>query len=254
MADEVLTETPEVSTPVTQEEVKPHVPHMIPDDRVKKMLEKARTEAREEGRRQMQEELQAQIQPQIGNLPNQPTGPMQAQIGGNQISELIQREIQNAMQSQNAAYQEQQKKLQEQQHLAERAQLDADFKRKMDEEIAKDPQASQDFSGLNMDAFPHVKYLLTLGTDNPAAVARDLAKRKAYLAGLQALAERDPKSAADELQQLSMSIKDRSNKVANAENIESVDVLPKINPSATAGVDNGKRSIRDWKKDPRFRF
>lgn len=255
MPEDILTNgsSEPVSEVVATEERK-HVPHMIPDDRVKKMIEKARLEALEEGKRQMQEQLQSHMQPQVAQ-PNMPTAPaMQQQVGQLPLEQLVQQQIQQALQTQSNVYAEQQKKLQEQKEAQERMALDNEFKRKMDEEIARDPEASKDFANFNLAPYEHVKYLATLSTDNTGAVMRDLAKRKPYLASLQVLAERDPQAAAQELQLLSQSLKDRDSAVAQAAKTTSEDPIGRMTPSATAGVDNGKRSIRDWKRDPRFRF
>lgn len=258
MVDEVLTDENQdgLATSENSGEAprKPHVPHVIPDARVKKMLERARLEGLEEGKRHMQEQFQSQLSQmpaQAQALPQMPQQlPMQAQVGGADLN-LLRQIAAEEFAAQNQRFQQQQQLAREEHDKQQRAAIDSEFKRRLDTSMASNPEHKEALQGLDMAPFEHVKYLATLGVDNTADVIADLAKRPTYLAGLQALAERSPELAQKELEKISKSLKDVHAAKFAADQMQGSEPSGRLTPTST-GVDTGKMSIRDYKAKYKF--
>lgn len=101
------------------------------------------------------------------------------------------------------------------------------------------------------DSLPNMPDIVKLAhsSEHTADIMYDLTKNKQKIAQLRSLYSIDPRLAQAEMQTLVNSIK--ANKAAA--NIPAAsDPLSQIKSSAL-GADNGTRSIRDWKNDPRYR-
>ena len=253
MADEILADESPAMDDVVPEvvEAPKSKPHLIPDARVKKIVERERAAAFEEGKRHMQE----QLQPQLGQMPTGSVAPqqqMQAQVGGMDPS-MIEQAIARALQAQQTQLNEHQRLAAEQQSARERAALDEEYRKRVEMSMVSSPENREVLSNFNTAPYEHVKYLATLATDNTGDVMADLAKRPTYLVGLQMLAERDPQKAHDELVKLSKSLKETHSAAIEAAVNPQEEPLGRLKPT-TPGVDNGKPSIRDWKRNPKYRF
>ena len=105
----------------------------------------------------------------------------------------------------------------------------------------------EDFDDVTKDfdpqAFPQLAFLLS-GIDNAGDVLYDLAKNPLKLAGIDRLAERNPKLAQAELLKLARSINENRQALAEAQTQNVSEPLDRLNPSRVS-PSNGKMSIRD---------
>lgn len=115
--------------------------------------------------------------------------------------------------------------------------------------------AYSDFDEITKDfdptAFPQLTYLLA-GIDNAADVLYDLAKNPLKIAGLDRLAEKNPRQAHSELVKLAQSIGVNQNAQAAAQNQQTSAPLDRLQPSRVSG-SNGKKTIKDLQADPFYR-
>ncbi|CAB4127671.1 hypothetical protein UFOVP93_9 [uncultured Caudovirales phage] len=97
-------------------------------------------------------------------------------------------------------------------------------------------------------AFPQLTYLVA-GMDNAADVIYDLSRNPLKLAGLDRLAEKNPRQAQSELLKLSRSIAE-NRQAKTDENSQNVAApLDRLQPSRVSG-SNGKMGIRDLRNQP----
>lgn len=144
----------------------------------------------------------------------------------------------------------QRKELEEQQYKAQIDGLAGQYLDKM----KAGAEMYEDFEDVvkdyNPQAFPEIT-LLAAQMDNTPDIVYDLIKNPTKLTHLQTLLARDPNLARREMAKLSESIKRNENALNN--NVKSPSPLSKLKPSTQAGSDMGKRTVRDMRKDPRFR-
>jgi hypothetical protein len=88
--------------------------------------------------------------------------------------------------------------------------------------------------------------LAVSAADNGGDVMYDLANNPAKMGAMLAIAQRSPQSAAAQIRNISDSIKQNQQAVAQKDNLPP-EPLDQISPS-NVGLDNGKRSLRDLKK------
>jgi hypothetical protein len=107
--------------------------------------------------------------------------------------------------------------------------------------------AYEDFEDVTKDfdpaAFPQLTYLVA-GVDNAADVIYDLAKNPLKLAGLDRLAEKNPRQAQAELLKLSRSIAENRQALSDESSSNVAAPLDRLQPSRVSG-SNGKMSVRD---------
>lgn len=183
----------------------------------------------------------------IAQMQNQGMGGMPQAAPAGVDRDAILEEAKQAMQ---AELDERQRKYEEDLY---RQQVDA-FARTYLEKMQQGPSLYEDFQDITQDIspreFPNAA-ILAGQMDNTAAVMYELAKNPQKLAYLEDLAARSKNLAMKEMTKLSQSIKANENAMAN--NQKSPSPLTKIKSSAMAGQDTGKRTVRDLRKDPRFR-
>lgn len=112
--------------------------------------------------------------------------------------------------------------------------------------------AYQDFDDVMKDhdptAFPQLTFLIA-NMENGSDVLYDLAKNPIKLAGLDALAQRNPKQAQGELAKLAQSITANKQAQADAQDQTTAAPLDRLQPSRVSG-SNGKLGIRDLRNQP----
>lgn len=108
-------------------------------------------------------------------------------------------------------------------------------------------EVTQDFSPA---AYPQVT-IMASQYDNLPDIMYELGKNPRKLVDLHVLALTNPPQAKREMQKLSQSIKQNEQALIN--NVKSPSPLSKLKSSATAGQDTGRRTVRDLRKDPKFR-
>lgn len=97
-------------------------------------------------------------------------------------------------------------------------------------------------------AFPQLTYLVA-GMDNAADVIYDLSRNPLKLAGLDRLAEKNPRQAQAELLKLSRSITENRQAQSDEESNTVAAPLDRLQSSRVSG-SNGKMGIRDLRKQP----
>lgn len=100
-------------------------------------------------------------------------------------------------------------------------------------------------------AFPQLTYLVA-GIDNAADVIYDLARNPLKLAGLDRLAEKNPRQAQTELLKLSRSIAENKQAQSDENSNQVAAPLDRLQSSRVSG-SNGKMGIRDLRKQPWLR-
>lgn len=113
--------------------------------------------------------------------------------------------------------------------------------------VAKGRTAYDDFDEVTKDfdptAFPQLTFLLS-GIENAGDVLYDLSKNPLKLAGLDRLAEKNPRQAQNELLKLAKSITDNRQAQDDAKQQQVAEPLDRLSPSRVSG-SNGKQTIRD---------
>ncbi len=97
-------------------------------------------------------------------------------------------------------------------------------------------------------AFPQLTYLVA-GIDNAADVIYDLSRNPLKLAGLDRLAEKNPRQAQAELLKLSRSIMENRQAQSDENSANVAEPLDRLQSSRVSG-SNGKMGIRDLRKQP----
>lgn len=97
-------------------------------------------------------------------------------------------------------------------------------------------------------AFPQLTYLVA-GMDNAADVIYDLSRNPLKLAGLDRLAEKNPRQAQSELLKLSRSIAENRQAQSDENSNQVAAPLDRLQSSRVSG-SNGKMGIRDLRKQP----
>jgi hypothetical protein len=140
------------------------------------------------------------------------------------------------------------KEMQERQLKAQMEQVANNYLSK----VAQGKTAYQDFDEVTKDfdptAFPQLTFLLS-GIDNAGDVLYDLSKNPLKLAGIDRLAEKNPRQAQNELLKLSKSILDNRQAQAEAQGQNVAEPLDRLSPSKVSG-SNGKMGIRDLRNQP----
>lgn len=121
--------------------------------------------------------------------------------------------------------------------------------------MAQGKDAYDDFEEVTKEfdptAFPQLTYLVA-GIDNAADVIYHLSGNPLKLAGLDRLAEKNPKQAQSELLKLSRSIAENRQAQSEENSNQVAAPLDRLQPSRISG-SNGKMSIQDLRKQPWLR-
>jgi hypothetical protein len=152
----------------------------------------------------------------------------------------------------NAIYQQVQERFNEE---MQQRQLKSEMDRVANAYISKMEQgktAYDDFDEVTKEfdptAFPQLTYLVA-GIDNAADVIYDLSRNPLKLAGLDRLAEKNPRQAQAELLKLSRSIAENRQAQSDENSNQVAAPLDRLQSSRVSG-SNGKASIRDLRNQP----
>ena len=208
---------------------------MIPQSQVNKIV-KQRTYDAIQAKRELEEKHQKEIEAIKAAAQQQ-----------SQRNEQVPREL-----DANAIYQQVQERFNEEMR---QRQLKEEMERVANSYLSKmeqGKQAYEDFEEITKEfdptAFPQLTYLVS-GIDNAADVIYDLARNPIKLAGLDRLAEKNPRQAQAELLKLSRSIAENRQAQAD-ENSQSVSTpLDRLQASRISG-SNDKMSISDLRNQP----
>lgn len=159
----------------------------------------------------------------------------------------------------NAIYQQVQEKfnqeMQRRQQEAEQERIKAEMQNVANQYLTKieaGKTAYEDFDEITKDfdptAFPQLTFLIA-GVENAADVLYDLAKNPLKLAGLDRLAEKNPRQAHAELLKLSASINANKQAQADAQSQMTDAPLDRLSPSRVSG-SNGVMGVRDLRNQP----
>lgn len=211
---------------------------MIPQSQVNKIIKHKTYEAA-----QVQRDLEERHQRELEEIKAQ----LQQQT---QRNENVPREL-----DANAIYQQVQEKFNEEMH---QRQLKSEMDRIANSYISKMEQgkaAYDDFEEVTKEfdptAFPQLTYLVA-GIDNAADVIYDLSRNPLKLAGLDRLAEKNPRQAQAELLKLSRSIAENRQAQSDENSTQVAAPLDRLQSSRVSG-SNGKPSIRDLRNQPWLR-
>jgi hypothetical protein len=218
--------------------VEPEKERMIPQSQVNKIIKHKTYEAA-----QVQRELEERHQRELEQIKSQ-------QQQQTQRNESVPREL-----DANAIYQQVQEKFNEEMH---QRQLKSEMDRVANSYISKMEQgktAYDDFEEVTKEfdptAFPQLTYLVA-GIDNAADVIYDLSRNPLKLAGLDRLAEKNPRQAQAELLKLSRSIAENRQAQSDENSNQVAPPLDRLQSSRVSG-SNGKPSIRDLRNQPWLR-
>lgn len=222
---------------------------MLPASQVNELVKRAKRKGEQkmqeqlDAARQQIEQLQAQqAQSQVQNVAQ--TGTQQPPQQGQQPGVDAQQVMQQVMQQLQAKQQEEQEKRDREQIEHEVNQVAQQYFGKM----AQGKEMYEDFEAMTADfnpaEFPQLVFLANQ-MDNTPAIIYELRKNPGKLADLAVLVEKSPNMARSEIAKLSESIKRNDEAKRNLQ--EPQDPLNRLKPSP-AGTDNGKMTVRDYKK------
>ncbi len=122
------------------------------------------------------------------------------------------------------------------------------------EKMAQGTELYDDFKEVTQDyspgAYPQVTVMASQ-YDNLPDIIYELGKNPMKLSHLHVLALTNPPQAKKEMAKLAQSIKQNEQALVN--NVKSPTPLSKLKSSAIAGQDTGKKTIKDLRKESRFR-
>jgi len=204
---------------------------MVPQDEVNRIVAREKTRAADSARREAEQKHQQELE-QLNAM----------RMQQEQRNAQVPRDV-----DANAIYQQVQerfnKEMQERQLKDQMTQVANNYLSKV--ELGR--KGYDDFDEVTKDfdptAFPQLTYLLS-GIENAGDVLYDLSKNPMKLAGIDRLAEKNPRQATTELLKLSKSINDNKQAQSDAQNQNVSEPLDRLTPSKVAG-SNGKMSIKD---------
>jgi hypothetical protein len=233
-----------VSSPAPAAAPAPVVSHettsekMLSQSEVNTLIGRAKADERERVRR---EATQTPNQPMQANQAPQQS---QSQMGG--VTQLTPQEIQRQIDERVS------QQLTQHQQQAQNYHAAQTFLNKLEAGKTK----YSDFKEVVTDGFLQnfasnapVVFHMANGFDNTDDLVYELRKNPGNIIKLRDLAQLDPSLANEELKKLSDSIK-QNRSVSNQRSAS--EPLDQVKPSST-GMDNGSRTVRDYKRDPRYR-
>lgn len=228
----------QVAAPDMQEQ--PQIqPVLHTQEQMNKVVAREKMQAREAGRREAEAKYQRDLE-QLNAM----------RSGQEQHNAQVSRDV-----DANAIYQQVQerfnKEMQEQQLKAQMTQVANNYFSK----VAQAKPNYEDFEDVTKDfdptAFPQLTLLLS-GIENAGDILYDLSKNPMKLAGIDRLAEKNPRQAQSELLKLSKSIMDNRQAQSDAQNQNVAEPLDRLQSSRVSG-NSGKMSIRDLRNQPWLR-
>lgn len=218
---------------VSAPEMERPVEKTLTQSEVNAIVKREKQKAAESARREAQAELE--------RLQSQSMGGVESQ--GANVDEQLKKLVENQFQ-QMQDQQEQQRREEEANQLAQTYYS----------KLAQGRELHADFddviSDFDVGAFPQVAVLATQ-LDNTGSIMYELAKNPSKLAQVAVLAERYPEGARKMLQGLGNSVV--KNQEAIAGNVATNEPLSRLKPSMNAGMDDGKLTVADYKKQPWLR-
>jgi len=209
---------------------------MLSQSQVNKIVQHEKAKAAQTIKRDLEERHQRELE-QIKSQQQQQT----------QRNENVPREL-----DANAIYQQVQEKFNQE---MEQRRLKDEVDRVAHSYISKMEQgkaAYDDFEEVTKEfdptAFPQLTYLVS-GMDNAADVIYDLSRNPLKLAGLDRLAEKNPRQAQSELLKLSRSIAENRQAQSDENSNQVAAPLDRLQSSRVSG-SNGKMGIRDLRNQP----
>lgn len=226
---------------------------MIPQSEVNSIvasrIQQVAAKAKQEAMMEMQQQQQMQNQPQGQPQQMQQQAQQQQYQPPQQVNvDQIYQQVQERLNKDNAAMQEQLYAQQQQQHMQERV-------RSYQDNLNQGSKAYDDFSDITKDydpaAFPNVTYLLA---DNPKAadIIYYMSQNPEKALLIEQLADRSAVMGKNALNKVAESIQNNQQGQMQAQNYQTNAPLDHMQPSRVSG-SNGKMSISDLRKDPRFR-
>lgn len=224
-----------------QQEVQPN---LFTQDQVNKLIGREKMQAKEAGRREAEERYQREMEAAGRAQQEQRNAEVPRDVDANAIYQQVQERFNRDQERLKQEMHEQQVK----QHVTKVANT-------YQEKFSLGKDAYEDFEDVTKDfdptAFPQLTFLLA-GMDNMADVLYDLSKNPLKLAGIDRLAERNPRQAQSELLKLSQSIGANKQAQAEAQNQNVAEPLDRLKSSRVSG-SNGKMSIADLRNQPWLR-
>ena len=209
---------------------------MLSQSQVNKIVQHEKAKAAQVTKRELEERHQREL--------------AEIQAKQSQRNESVPREM-----DANAIYQQVQEKFNEE---MQKRRVQDEMDRVANSYLSKMEQgknAYDDFEDVTKEfdptAFPQLTYLVA-GMDNAADVIYDLARNPLKLAGLDRLAERNPRQAQSELLKLSRSIMDNKQAQSDEGSQSVAEPLNRLQSSRVSG-SNGKMGVRDLRKQPWLR-
>lgn len=223
--NQVIETVPTLSDDMEQQE------KMLSQSEVNKIVQREKIRAAQSAKREVEERYQRDLEAIQAQSQHQ-----------SQRNENIPREI-----DADAIYQQVQERFNAE---MQQKQLEQNLSQVADNYLSKmrqGPEVYDDFEEVTKDfdptAFPQLIYLVS-GIDNAADVIYDLSKNPLKLAGLDRIAEKNPRQAHSELLKLSRSIAENRQALNDAGSQSVSAPLDRLQPSKVSG-SNGKMGIRD---------
>ncbi len=208
-------------------------PNLLSQDQVNKIVAREKQRAAESARREAEERHRAELE-QMRQSQEQRNAEVPRDMDANAIYQKVQERFNQEMQ--------------ERQMKDHMSQVANNYLSRVNS--AKG--SYEDFDDVTKDfdptAFPQLTYLLS-GIENAGDILYDLSKNPLKLAGIDRLAEKNPRQAQSELQKLSQSIASNKQAQSDAASQTVADPLDRLQPSRVAGT-NGKMGIRDLRNQP----
>lgn len=155
----------------------------------------------------------------------------------------------------NAIYQQVQEKfnqeMQLQQQKAQMTQVANNYLQRVEQGKANYDDFDEVMKDFDPTAFPQLTFLVA-GIEGGGDVLYHLSQNPLKLAGLDRLAEKNPRQAHAELLKLAKSINDNRDAQAEAQTQNVAEPLDRLQPSRVSG-SNGKMGIRDLRNQPWLR-
>lgn len=203
-------------------------PNLLSQDQVNKIVAREKMRAADGARRDAEERHRAELD-QLRQTQEQRNSSVSREVDTDAIYQKVQEQFN--------------KEMQERQLKDHMSQVANNYLGKVNSAKAN----YQDFDDVTKDfdptAFPQLTYLLS-GIENAGDILYHLAQNPLKLAGIDRLAEKNPRQAQSELLKLSQSIASNKQAQTDAAGQTVADPLDRLQPSRVSG-SNGKMSVKD---------
>ncbi len=224
----------------------------IPQSEVSKIVmretQAAAAKARQEVEREYQQRMESQNQQRQSPMQQQQQDGQQYSAPQQVDADTLYQQVQERFNREQQLMQEEMRQRQEQAHMSEKA--NAYYSK-----LNNGSKAYDDFSDITKDydatSFPEITYLLA-DNEKAADIIYYLSQHPEKLVTIDSLAKRVPNMARSALEKIGGSIGNNQEAQQSAQNNQVNAPLDHMQPSRVSG-SNGKMSISDLRKDPRFR-